>query len=189
MWWYPRWTGKRAHPLPSSRHKLRGCNERFCSFYVLESLKRKFILTTSLCQQQLFWKVWQNLKKKIVSCLHYGRSEKQAYRSVNNLVNPCNGQRGCSSELRYRASYTKEKEAWMKFLPLAYSFRDIFELTQQLEVDWLLLAQSVCDTIESLCEYLMTYSSLMVDMFLKRTRGYSLQWPIRGSSAQKENLI
>ena len=65
MWWYPRWTGKRAHPLHSSRHKLRGCNERLCSFYVLESLKRKFILTTSLCQQQLFWKVWQNLKKKL----------------------------------------------------------------------------------------------------------------------------
>ena len=40
-----------------------------------------------------------------------------------------------------------------------------------LEVDWLLLTQSVCDTIESLCEYFMTYSTLMVDMFLKRTRG------------------
>ena len=65
---------KARYPLPSSRHKLRGCNERFCSFYVLGSLKRKFILTTSLCLQQLFWKVWQNLKK-IVSCLHYGRSE------------------------------------------------------------------------------------------------------------------
>ena len=31
-----------------------------------------------------------------------------AYRSVNNLVNPCNGQKGCSSELLYRTSYTKE---------------------------------------------------------------------------------
>ena len=58
----------------------------------------------------------------------------------------------------------------MKFLPLAYSFRDIFD-NDNLEVDWLLLTQSVCDTIQSLCEYFMTYSTLMVDMFLKRTRG------------------
>ena len=51
----------------------------------------------------------------------------------------------------------------------------------------------MCDTIQSLCEYLMTYSSLTEEIFLKRTPGveggggeYSLQWPIQGGSAQKE---
>ena len=39
-----------------------------------------------------------------------------------------------------------------------------------MEVDQLLLAQLVCDTILALCEYLMAYSCLMVDIFLKRTR-------------------
>ena len=98
-------------------------------------IKKEVHIDNKFMSATIVLKGLAKFKKKIVSCLHYGRSEKQAYRSVNNLVNPCNGQRGCSSELRYRASYTKEKEAWMKFLPLAYSFRDIFELTQQLEVD------------------------------------------------------
>ena len=40
-----------------------------------------------------------------------------------------------------------------------------------MEVDRLLLAQLVCDTIQSLCEYLMTYPSLMEEIFLKRTPG------------------
>ena len=40
-----------------------------------------------------------------------------------------------------------------------------------MEVDRLLLAQLVCDTIQSLCEYLMTYSSLMEEIFLRRTPG------------------
>ena len=57
------------------------------------------------------------------------------------------------------------------------------------------MAQLVCDTIQSLCEYLMTYSSLMEVIFLKRTPGvgggggYSLQWPIREDSAQNEYII
>ena len=48
----------------------------------------------------------------------------------------------------------------------------------------------MCDTIfQSLSEYLMDYSSLTVDIFLTRTQGYSLQWPIRGGFARKEYLI
>ena len=47
----------------------------------------------------------------------------------------------------------------------------IFSRYDNLEVDRLLLAQLVCDTIQSLCEYLMTYSSLMEEIFLKRTPG------------------
>ena len=43
----------------------------------------KFILAT------IFLKGLAKLNKEVVSCLHYGRSEKQAYRSVNNLVNRC----------------------------------------------------------------------------------------------------
>ena len=50
----------------------------------------------------------------------------------------------------------------------------------------------MCDTIQSLCEYLLTYSSLTEEIFVKRTLGvggggkYSVQWPIQGGSAQKE---
>ena len=87
----------------------------------------------------------------------------------------------------------------MKFLQLLaflIFMQMIFSRYDNLEVDRLLLAQLVCDTIQSLCEYLMTYPSLMEEIFLKRTPGvgrrgggYSPQWPIRGGSAQKEYLI
>ena len=170
MWWYPRWTGKRAHPLPSSRHKLRGCNERFCSFYVLESLKRKFILTTSLCLQQLFWKVWQNFKK---NCILFTLWEvwKQAYRSVITWLILAMG-RGVVAANFVIGLRIRKKLRWSFFHWLIHSQRfSSYPNNDNLEVDWLLLTQSVCDTIQSLCEYFMTYSTLMVDMFLKRTRG------------------
>ena len=85
----------------------------------------------------------------------------------------------------------------MKFLQLLaflIFIQMIFSRYDNLEVDRLLLAQLVCDTIQSLCEYLMTYPSLMEEIFLRRTPGlgvggYPPQWPIRGGSAQKEYLI
>ena len=39
-------------------------------------------------------------------------------------------------------------------------YSEIFSRYDNLEVDWLLLAQLECNTIQSHCEYLMTYSSL-----------------------------
>ena len=73
-------------------------------------------------------------------------------------------------------------------------YSEIFSRYDNLEVDWLLLAQLECNTIQSYCEYLMTYSSLRkyswnVPRGWRGGGGYSLQWPIRGGSAQKENLI
>ena len=62
----------------------------------------------------------------------------------------------------------------MKFLQLLaflIFIQMIFSRYDNLEVDRLLLAQLVCDTIQSLCEYLMTYSSLMEEIFLRRTTG------------------
>ena len=62
----------------------------------------------------------------------------------------------------------------MKFLQLLaflIFIQMIFSRYDNLEVDRLLLAQLVCDTIQSLCEYLMTYPSLMEEIFLKRTPG------------------
>ena len=62
----------------------------------------------------------------------------------------------------------------MKFLQLLaflIFIQMIFSRYDNLEVDRLLLAQLVCDTIQSLCEYLMTYSSLMKEILLKRTPG------------------
>ena len=62
----------------------------------------------------------------------------------------------------------------MKFLQLLaflIFMQMIFSRYDNLEVDRLLLAQLVCDTIQSLCEYLMTYPSLMEEIFLKRTSG------------------
>ena len=62
----------------------------------------------------------------------------------------------------------------MKFLQSLGIFNihsKIFSRYDNLEVDYLLLAKLVCDTIQSLCEYLMTYSSLMKEILLKRTPG------------------
>ena len=47
----------------------------------------------------------------------------------------------------------------------------MFSRYDNLEVDWLLLAQLVRDTIQSLCEYFLMTSSLMEEAFLKRNRG------------------
>ena len=68
----------------------------------------------------------------------------------------------------------------MKFLQLLaflIFIQMIFSRYDNLEVDRLLLAQLVCDTIQSLCEYFLMTSSLMEEAFLKRNRGggYSLQ--------------
>ena len=47
----------------------------------------------------------------------------------------------------------------------------MFSRYDNLEVDWLLLAQLVRDTIQSLCEYFLMTSSLIEEAFLKRNRG------------------
>ena len=65
----------------------------------------KFILTKKFISATIFLKGLAKFKKMIKKLyLVYT----MAYRSVNNLVNICNGQTGCSSELLYRTSYTKE---------------------------------------------------------------------------------
>ena len=71
----------------------------------------------------------------------------------------------------------------MKFLQLLaflMFIQMIFSRYDNLEVDRLLLAQLVCDTIQSLCEYLMTYPSLMEEIFLKRTPGVGGGTPHNG---------
>ena len=52
-------------------------------------------------------------KKNLVYIL--GRSEKNRPTVRLVILNPGNGQKGCSSEFRYRSSYTKE--AKIKFNP------------------------------------------------------------------------
>ena len=72
---------------------------------------------------------------------------------------------------------------------------EIYSRYDNLEVDWLLLAQLECNTIQSHCEYLMTYSRLrkyswnVPRGWRGRGGGDSLKWPIRGGFAQKEYLI
>ena len=111
------------------------------------------------------------LKKKIVSCLHYGRSENRpTVRLITWLILAMG--RGVVAANFVIGLRIPKKLRWSFFHWLIHS--EIFSSypnNDNLEVDWLLLTQSVCDTIQSLCEYFMTYSTLMVDMFLKRTRG------------------
>ena len=100
----------------------------------------------------------------------------------------------CSSEVRYRSSYTKEaKIKFNPWLASVYSFKNIFWSTDSLEVGWFLLAQLVCDATfsQSLCEYLMftAYSSLMVDVFLKRTRRSTPYKSLYGEAPPKRNIL
>ena len=101
-----------THPLPCSPHGLRNCNKRFCSFYRSHenwgsSYDKKFNSAT------IILKVVANLSFLIYT---FGKSEKNRPTVQLIISNPGNGQKGCSSEVLYRSSYTKE--AKIKFNPL-----------------------------------------------------------------------
>ena len=128
------------------------------------------MLTTSLSQRQFFWKVWQNFKKNCI-LLTLWEVWKTGHRSVFNLVNLAMGRRVVAANFFIGLRIPK-KLRWSFFHWRIHSkIFSNYPNNDNLEVDLLLLAQLVCDTIPSLCEYSMTFSSLMEEILLKRTRG------------------
>ena len=86
----------------------------------------------------------------------------------------------------------KKRMKFLQLLAFLMFIQMIFSRYDNLEVDRLLLAQLVCDTIQSLCEYLMTYPSLMEEIFLKRTSGVGGGTPhngLYGEAPPKRNTL
>ena len=110
-------------------------------------------------------------ERKKLSCLHYGRTEKQAYRSVNNQVNLCTLQ---WAEGLQQPNFFIGLRIPKKFLQ-SLAFLIFIQRHFPSTITW----------------KLFDFYWHKEEIFLKRTpgawggEGYSLQQPIRGDSAQK----
>ena len=78
--------GKDAHSLPRSPHRLRNYKKTIL-FGLLESLKSRFILTTSLTQRQFFRKFGKMKKKKsILFALLVGLKNRPTVRFIISIT-------------------------------------------------------------------------------------------------------
>ena len=127
-----------------------------------------FVLRTGVIKKEV------HIDNKFISATNFlvytmgGLKNRPTVRLITWLI-VAKGRRVVVASFFYRTSYTKKLRRSFFHHWLIHS--KIFSCYANLEVDWLLLVQLVCDTIQSLCEYLMIYSSLTWEIFLKPNRG------------------